>query len=188
MSQKLATLLIVSAAIAWSATGIARADCESDLGLLEKALAAPGLKPDAKAALEAAGVLGASALRKDDDAGCNKAVMDGLASAGVAAAPAPAAVATTVPLGDLKPFRVIAGDTLTIVKSGDLAAAKARIKDLETAWDKSAKTLKAGNLDKWNVIDKAVDSVLKKLRAPSPTIESSALALQALIGIIDKTT
>ena len=104
------------------------------------------------------------------------------------AAPAPAAVAITVPLGDLKPFRVIADDALKIVKTGDLAAAKTRIKDLEVAWDKSAKTLKAANLDKWNVIDKAVDSVLKKLRAASPAADGSALALRALIGIIDKTT
>ena len=183
----LATILIVSA-VTWSGTTAARADCESDLGLLERALAAPGLKPEAKTALEAAGVLGASALRKDDDAACNKAVMDGLASAGVVAAPAPAAVAITVPLGDLKPFRVIADDALKIVKTGDLAAAKTRIKDLEVAWDKSAKTLKAANLDKWNVIDKAVDSVLKKLRAASPAADGSALALRALIGIIDKTT
>ena len=79
-------------------------------------------------------------------------------------------------------------DSLKIVKAGDLAAAKMRIKDLEAVWDKSAKTLKAANLEKWNVVDKAIDKTLKQLRAASPTVAGCADALTALIGIIDKST
>lgn len=188
MSLKLLKLIICTATIAVGATDFARADCEADLGLLETALAAPGLKPEAKATLEAAGVVAASALRKDDDEGCNKAVLDGLASAGAAPAAAPAAIATSVPLGDLKPFKSIAEATLQIVKSGDLAAAKAKIKDLETAWDKSAKALKAANVDKWNTVDKAIDGALKSLRTAKPTADGSTNALQALISVIDTTT
>ena len=188
MKPTILKLIAISAGIAVGATGIARADCESDLGLLEAALAQPNLKPDAKAVLDAAGVAGASALRKDDDDTCHKVVVEALAKAGAAPAPAAASAPATAPLGDLAPFKAIAVDTLKIVKAGDLAVAKTRIKDLEAAWDKSAKTLKAANLDKWNVVDKAIDKALKQLRAASPTVAASADSLTALIGIIDKST
>ena len=188
MPNKLVKMIVMSGAISMSLMGIARADCEADLGLLETALAAPDLKPEAKAALDAAGVTGAAALRKDDDDACHKAVMDGLASAGAAPAPVVVAADSSAPLGDLMPFKAIASDTLKIVAAGDLAAAKTRIKDLEKAWDKSAKALKTANIDKWNVVDKAIDVALKKLRAPTPVAADSASALQALIGVIDKTT
>lgn len=186
MTHKLVSLIMISAAIAVGSAGVARADCESDLVLLEKALAAPNLKPAAKTALDAAGVAGAAAMKKDDDAACNKAVMDGLASAGIAPPQAAASVATTVPIGDLTPLKTIAADTLKIVKTGDLAAAKTRVKDLETLWDKSAKTLKAANIDKWKVIDKALDTTFKTLRAASPKATDSAAVLEALIATMDK--
>lgn len=43
------------------------------------------------------------------------------------------------PLGDLTTYSRIASDTLALVQRSDLAAAKARIKNLETAWDDAEK-------------------------------------------------
>ncbi len=187
MSNKLIKLIMISATLAVVSAGVARADCESDLGLLEKALAAPGLKPAAKAALDAAGVAGSAALKKDDDAGCNKAVMDGLAAAGIAAPPAAAAVATSVSIGDLSPMKTVAVDALKMVGSGNNAGAKTRIKDLEALWDKNAKAMKAANIDKWNALDKTLDTTFKTLRTASPKTADSTTILQSLIALMDKT-
>ena len=184
MTCNLLKLLALSATIGLFTLSIARADCESDLTLLETAMAAPNLTPKAKAVLDAAGVAGAAAMKKDDDATCNKAVMDGLAMAGIS--PPPAAPAATGALGDLSSFRAIATDAVKVVKTGDFAAAKAKIKELEAAWDHSAKALKTANLDKWTVIDKALDTAFKSVRAASPKPDSSAAALQAVIAAIDK--
>jgi hypothetical protein len=188
MSNNLIKLVAVVAAITAASVGIARADCEADLLLLEAALAAPNLAAEAKATLDAAGVAGASALRKDDDEACNTAVKEALAKTGATPAPAASAASNGASLGDLAPFKAIAADTLKIVKSGDLAAAKARIKDLETAWDNSAKAMKAANRDKWTTVDDAIDVALKKLRAAKPAAADSSAALTALIEAIDKTT
>jgi hypothetical protein len=188
MSNKLIKLIMISATLAAGSAGIARADCESDLTMLEKALAAPGLKPDAKAVLDAAGVAGAAAMKKDDDATCNKAVMDGLAKAGIATAPAAAAVPASVSIGDLSPLKAIAADALKMVQGGNNAGAKTRIKDLETAWDKSGKAMKAANIDKWNALDKVLDTTFKSLRAASPKSADSTAVLQTLIALMDRTT
>ena len=138
--------------------------------------------------MEAAGVAGAAAMKKDDDATCNKAVMVGLAKAGTTPAPATAATPATTSIGDLAPMKAVAADTLKIVRSGDNAGAKARVKDLETLWDKNHKAMKAANIDKWNALDKALDTTFKTLRAANPKTADSTAILQTLIALMDKTT
>jgi hypothetical protein len=76
-------IALASAIVGLAATGIAMADCESDMNQLEKALLTPNLTPAAKAALEEAKTKSVAALKKDDDAACHKAIETGLKKAGI---------------------------------------------------------------------------------------------------------
>jgi uncharacterized membrane-anchored protein len=81
------------------------------------------------------------------------------------------------PAADVAKFRTIAADSLTKVQAGDQAAATARIKDLETAWDDAQPTLQPMDDASWTVLDGQIDSVLKALRAsnPDPAAETQTL-------------
>jgi len=80
---------LVAATIAWSAmvlgtaTTMARADCESDMGQLEAAYKTQNLKPEAVAALDVAKQKSVAAMKKDDDDTCHRAIAEGLAKAGI---------------------------------------------------------------------------------------------------------
>ncbi len=88
-------------------------------------------------------------------------------------------------LGDLAPYRTIAADTLKIVDTGDLMAARTRIKDLETAWDKGEPTLKPKDKSAWTTLDKAIDEALTALRTPNPKAADCSATLKTLIAKMD---
>jgi uncharacterized membrane protein YkoI len=90
------------------------------------------------------------------------------------------------PLGDLSSFRSIATDTLAIVNTGNLARAKARIKDLETNWDGAEAKLRPRNPERWRTIDMAIDAALMQLRADKPQASASKDALEGLLASIDR--
>ncbi|MEP6946864.1 MAG: hypothetical protein ABJA02_13165 [Acidobacteriota bacterium] len=98
---------------------------------------------------------------------------------------AAASVTRDKPLGDLSAFRNIAEDMLTLVRSGDLAGAKTRADDLETAWDNGQAIMRPMNPNKWALMDGAVDDVLTAVRAPQPDPTASIKALSTLINVID---
>lgn len=107
------------------------------------------------------------------------------ASASEEEANTPAAVTTLspgqatahFPATDINTFRTIAEDTLARMQSGDQAGAKARVKDLETAWDERQSTLQPMDGTTWTALDGQIDSVLKALRAaaPDPATENQTL-------------
>jgi uncharacterized membrane-anchored protein len=98
---------------------------------------------------------------------------------------AAASVSPTKPLGDLSAFRKIAEDMLRLVRSGDMAGAKSRADDLETAWDNAQARLRTMNPEKWTLMDNAIDDVLTKVRSTQSNGAESSASLESFITVMD---
>jgi uncharacterized membrane-anchored protein len=103
----------------------------------------------------------------------------GSPSASVALAPGQAAA--NFPPAEVSKFRSIAQGTVQQLQAGQQAAATARIKDLETAWDDDESTLKPMDPNGWTILDGQIDDVLKALRASSPDRATEIESLNTLL-------
>ena len=90
---------------------------------------------------------------------------------------APGQLTAHFPASDVAKFRAIVQATLAKVQTGDQSGAKARITNLETAWDDNESNLKPMDKDAWGVIDRQIDSALKAVRTrnPDPATETHTL-------------
>ena len=83
-----------------------------------------------------------------------------------AAALAPGKV-SAFPATDIAHFRNVTQDTLVKVNAGDQSGARARITDLERAWDHDQDRLQAIDSSAWTALDREIDAALKSVRSSS---------------------
>jgi uncharacterized membrane-anchored protein len=94
---------------------------------------------------------------------------------------APGHLTAHFPPAEIAKFRTIAEGTLVKVQAGDQNGAKARITDLETAWDDDESTLRPIDRNAWGVLDHQLDAALHAIRASRPDTATEVQTLTKLL-------
>ncbi|MEZ0349836.1 hypothetical protein [Mycobacterium sp. pR1184] len=109
---------------------------------------------------------------------------DSVTTSTITAPAQPGQPASAFPAAEVAKFRSITQDTLSKLQAGDQAGAKARIKDLETAWDDDESKLKPIDQNAWHTLDKQIDGALAAVRAPMPNPATEKQRVTALLGAL----
>lgn len=99
-----------------------------------------------------------------------------------AAAPLVPGKVGAFPATDIAHFRNVTQDTLAKVNAGDQSGARARITDLETAWDHDEDRLQAIDSSAWTALDREIDAALKSVRSSSPSVDDEKQSLTTLLN------
>lgn len=95
---------------------------------------------------------------------------------------APGQLTAHFPATEIVKLRAIVQSTLDTVRAGDQSGAKARITDLETAWDQDESTLRPMDQTNWRVIDKQIDAALSAVRTSHPDQAGEVQKLNELLS------
>jgi uncharacterized membrane-anchored protein len=101
-----------------------------------------------------------------------------------AVAVAPGQLTAHFPPAEIAKFRAIVQATLQKVQAGDQSGAKARITDLEHAWDDDESILRPMDGAAWKTIDGQIDSALKEVRTRHPDPAAETQSLNALLAAL----
>ena len=88
-------------------------------------------------------------------------------------------------LGDLTALKTIIADVQAKAAAGDLAGAKTRVTDFESAWDEAEAGMRPLNPDAWTKVDGAADAALHALRSGTVDPAKVTATLAALMALLD---
>ena len=87
---------------------------------------------------------------------------------------------------EMASFKALVKDAIAALATSNAADAATKLTQLETAWDKDEKVLKAKNPTSWTVLDKSIDRALAAMK--SKNVSKCKSELEDLAKMLDQAT